>query len=1089
MLTAAAMLAAVISCSKNIEAEAPVAEPAEDAVPEGLVKIVISADLSGVAQPGDAQGAASRATLEGGTVKWSAGDKIAVHDGTALRQFDLTAGEGTASGTFEGLVDSGADALKALFPYEAASWGGSDFTYNIPDFQDVASQSIDPQALIAVGTGSVSGGLTFSNAPSLLRFTVGAGVTQVIFHTLDGEKIAGNSTSVVVALPGDAGTYEAAINPGTYAGFRAFVTNGSGTFMKESATPLTLAASKGKNMGTLAPAEQVIAIATPAELEAFLGGSPAYDAYLCKDLDLSAANPGTLASYANAFDGQGHELKNWAADAALFGTLSGSISNLTIGASCTMGDPAPGNFGYLVKELTGSMTACVNRANIDVTLSDVSSSYIFGSLVGCSNAADAVMTDCENYGSIEIDFAVPDAGTMEPQFLGGLVGKVGTESTESTTRMDGCVNHGDHLSVDVASGAVSQAITMVGGVAGAVGVTAGDADHKTDYTLCYGKLNACVNYADVSVDYAGGTGQGFKVGGVIGTAECVLAGCENNGDVSFANAADVTNNAPAIGGIAGALCGPSTGHNAQDCINRGAVSVSGQFGNGSAITYLAGCGGTYYCVAGGCFGISGDRTTSLSNCDNYGHLNFAINGLVSNGSTANYGGVVGRCWASLSGCDNLYNGVSPQIMSSEGIETVYMGGVVGYAYKNCTGISSCTNTASISSVRHNKGAGTVALTSGFGGIAGVNSTGTAVSNCSNSGNISYTHNDVSSGGFTVGGIVAVNTPATTFTSCANTGDVSVSTTEDSANDNYVAGVVGRTTGTATLTGCSNEGAVSFNGQSSSSEKSNYVAGVVSFTGTHSSSLTNCTNEGSLLYDGGNVTSSTNIWVAGVAGYVTVNKSAGSGFVIRNCSNSGSITARNWNCSRMSYVGGVFGGGYGQPATTNVFDDNTNTGNITVNSGSVLHVGGVVGSLRGPAKGCVQNADITVSGTGLTKVGGLIGYYYSGSLSDSDTPRHSSCTGVITTDCGVSSFTGGISGTEQYSVSYSNFTLNAQIYAATGAVGALIGGIKNHAGENVKRTVTISGTNTYTGTTVNGANIAAGNLVGDKGTGTLSQTDF
>ena len=1042
-------LLAVASCGKNVEQEAPEAPESEvivDDVPEGLVLVSLKADLSEV----------SRASLDGAVVKWSEGDKILVYDGTSEREFTLTSGANTASGTFEGYVTEGADDIEALFPSNAGSWNGSSFDFDIPDIQDATTQSIDSKALIMTASGSVSTGLSFENAPALLRFSVGDGATRVIFHTLNGEKIAGNETSVIITVSGE-GTYEAAINPISYAGIRAFVTNGSGTFLKEGVSTINLGAGEGLNMGTISSSTEVVAIATPAELQAFLGGTPALDAYLCKDLDLTDVNPGTLTSYANAFDGQGHILKNWTANAALFGTLSGSISNLTIGDSCTMGNPSSGNFGYLVNELTGSMVSCINEADINVTFADVTSQYIFGSLVGCSNAASAVMTDCVNNGDIDVEFDVPGAAAMQPAFIGGLVGKVDTEST--ALRMDGCVNNGSHFNVDVAAGTNSNLRSVyVGGIAGAAGLSSGAA---AGYTSNYGTFDGCENNADLSVNYAGGNSGDdsgfFRVGGIIGYAECKLLECVNNGDASLAFNLSATNYSPAFGGVAGLLCGTAN-PNARNCSNYGAVTFTGNVKNHSntAIQYGEGGGGTsaYYTFAGGCFGLVGDSSTLIDNCDNYGVINFTPVAPVSNASRIYFGGVVGRCLGTVSGCDNLYAGA--QAMSCSNMNYTYVGGVAGVTGTNCSSISNCHNNASIALTRQNRSTGTATLSSLVGGVVGISATATSISNCENTGDITYNHLDTLANTIMIGGIVGRNDKASlALSSCVNSGRISVKGHHKYVADNatYIGGIIADSEKGLSISSCSNAGACSFDGEN------------------HRAS------------------DAMNIWLSGIIGY------AGGAMTISGCTNEAALEAKNWKTGTIkNYIGGIYGGGYG---STSTISDCTNTGDITIDSGSgsYLHLGGICGALKGNINGCAQNADITANGTSRCKVGGLIGYHY-GVGNFGDSTKGCSVSGSISTDCGSQSWTGGIAGVENATiisadpdvyVSWSYITINAAVSATAGQKGGLLGGIATVNGGNAANTLNLSNI-TYAGTTVNTAAISSSNYCGKKGTGTITAFD-
>lgn len=75
----------------------------------------------------EGQGNATRAEIDGTAINWTAGDKISIfdggedEDGNLAREFVLTGGENTPSGTFDGTAKEGAEAYYALYPYVASS--------------------------------------------------------------------------------------------------------------------------------------------------------------------------------------------------------------------------------------------------------------------------------------------------------------------------------------------------------------------------------------------------------------------------------------------------------------------------------------------------------------------------------------------------------------------------------------------------------------------------------------------------------------------------------------------------------------------------------------------------------------------------------------------------------------------------------------------------------------------------------------------------------------------------------------------------------------------------------------------------------
>ncbi len=704
----------------------------------------------------------------------------------------------------------------------------------------------------------------------------------------------------------------------------------------------------------------------------------------------------------------------------------------------------------------------------------------------------------------------------------------------------------------------------IGGIAGAAGFSAGDSGNKTGWAKYYGDFDACVNNADITVTYGGGTGGSFKVGGIIGSSECALIDCLNNGDVTFANNDSVTSSSPAFGGIAGVLCGTAN-PNASGCENHGALSLSGQFGNGGAAwAYTEGNGGTYYSVAGGCFGCVGDSSSAISDCDNYGAINFTVKGPSGNSSRVYMGGVAGRCVASISGCDNFYT-TSAQTMSVNGICFAYFGGVAAVVSGGST-LTNCVNNASINmSHAMQKDPGENNPETIGGGVVGSNTSVTTVSNLENSGNISLTWSGSNNDNTYCGGVLATTSTATTLSHLENTGDISLTWTgtrnenifyggvigsipASSPNVSYcsnsgvvtysgsadvqatakVGGIVPRIKSSATIEHCTNSGAVNatnsmytagifaynyyattisscINEGAVSSTDGQYTAGVLSYgdnTVTISNSsnsgdilstggqytagvlsyggstvtINSCSNSGGITYDGQGQTTK-NIWLAGILCY------AKSTMTCSGCTNEGDIYGHDWSIDTGSYVGGILGGGYA--AKNCSITDCTNNADLTVNCGGRIHLGGIAGCLYGgTASGIAHSGDIDVTSSNVSKVGGLIGFFYAGNMTASATPRNNSVTGSLTTNSGANSYTGGFVGVNNANSTYSNITINMAITVTAGNGGALIGGIVDVNGADKARTATLS-SNTYAGTTLNGAAIAAGNICGYPGTGTVS----
>lgn len=94
-----------------------------------LIKMTFTASQEG-------QEGASRASIDGLDIKWSAGDAISIFDGASANNgdqlFSLISGSGNTTGSFEGNAAE-ADTYYALYPYAASS-----YDEHVPTLQEVA---------------------------------------------------------------------------------------------------------------------------------------------------------------------------------------------------------------------------------------------------------------------------------------------------------------------------------------------------------------------------------------------------------------------------------------------------------------------------------------------------------------------------------------------------------------------------------------------------------------------------------------------------------------------------------------------------------------------------------------------------------------------------------------------------------------------------------------------------------------------------------------------------------------------------------------------------------------------------------------
>ena len=159
------------------------------------------------------------------TPLWQEDDLLAVYDGLAMRKFKLVSGAGTKSAVFSGKVYSGASTLTAVYPYSAAKLSSGKLVYSIPAEQTVGAPGADPSALVMQAKAAPGSTLVFHNCTSLLRFSAPEGVSSVTF-ILDDFKAS-------LSMPGVAGNYAVAIEPGIYSSVKAIIhADGAGYVME-----------------------------------------------------------------------------------------------------------------------------------------------------------------------------------------------------------------------------------------------------------------------------------------------------------------------------------------------------------------------------------------------------------------------------------------------------------------------------------------------------------------------------------------------------------------------------------------------------------------------------------------------------------------------------------------------------------------------------------------------------------------------------------------------------------------------------------------------------------------------------------------
>ena len=560
---------------------------------------------------------------------WQEGDELAVYDGLALRKFRLVSGAGTQSAVFSGQAYSGASSLTAVYPYSAAKVSAGKVTYTIPADQTVSAPGADPAALVMQAKAAVGATLKFSNCTSLLRFSVPEGVTKVTF-ILDDYHAA-------LSLPGIAGTYALAIEPGLYSTVTALIRTSDSSFIMESGNMLIIDASTSISMGALSLQKSVITISTPAEMTSFLGSASASDkseVYIINDIDMTGTQWTPAAGFGGVLNGLDYTVTVTGATGPLFESNDGTINSLVIDGSITSSGL---ECAALVHTNNGTVVNVTNKASLKIEKSaGLTLPIVMGGIAAY------------NYGSI---------------FSSSNQGEVKFSSSSSITGL------------------------ALGGIAGY---------SEGPLSLCTNSAPVSVSFKYGSGMCALGKieSSAANLGGIVGAAweGFSLKKCYNSGKITYIN--DAIENCSSkyqriqIGGVAGSPYGSIT-----DCGNTGDMyitAVTSDRSAFSALNYILDVGG----ISGGSFHETGDYQalndhTDIVGCTNDGDIVVDFDATASNSPI---GGIVG--WPSgeklstscrVSGCTNT----GDLTMSGKG--KVRLGGVMG----GTGSLDNCTNSGKV----------------------------------------------------------------------------------------------------------------------------------------------------------------------------------------------------------------------------------------------------------------------------------------------------------------------------------------------------------------------------------------------------------
>ncbi len=363
---------------------------------------------------------------------------------------------------------------------------------------------------------------------------------------------------------------------------------------------------------------------------------------LATDLDLSGVEVPAVKEFSGILKGNNKAIRNWSSTHALFNNVLGSISDLTIDASCTFTPESP-VFAPVALNNAGSLTNVTNKAAVTYSASEFSTSVCVGGIAAQSSGS---IVNCTNDGKITLT----STSSMKGTAVGGVVGYASGEIKDCTN--NGAVSlSGKYIAAKSVIGSKSEVLPCLGGIAGlgatgfkiengknygsvtflidniestpsnmerfCIGGIAGAPDGDITNTNNYGKVTAkCATSTGVEAP----VGNLLLVGGIAGgdfyatdKNATNIVGCTNEGDITLHNDSAKANSA--LGGI---VAWPGAENKNQtiytkDCVNKGSVTFTGKG----------------KCRVGGVQGGAGN----MDNCTNEGAI------LIESG--ANSGSIIG----------------------------------------------------------------------------------------------------------------------------------------------------------------------------------------------------------------------------------------------------------------------------------------------------------------------------------------------------------------------------------------------------------------------------------------------------------------
>ena len=218
------------------------------------------------------------AFTDDGVFSWTGSEAISVYtDAGSFVRFDLTAGGGTSSATFTGMLGEAKTDKVAVYPYsDAHALSGKALTFNLPsEYPWSSDRNVNAPMLAKLETGGESLSFRHTGGLVMVRFTDVPDEARKFVFSVDGYKICGdftiaditaddavlttaestegNSVSLTFATPAKEMTFFIPAPTGSYPGFRVELRDAAGSTLvaRNRAKAFSIARRDMARMGSI----------------------------------------------------------------------------------------------------------------------------------------------------------------------------------------------------------------------------------------------------------------------------------------------------------------------------------------------------------------------------------------------------------------------------------------------------------------------------------------------------------------------------------------------------------------------------------------------------------------------------------------------------------------------------------------------------------------------------------------------------------------------------------------------------------------------------------------------------------------------